>query len=171
MTINSNDELTIFTKAAFPDLSEKLVHSYLLKKKKNDGTELKIGMLFFSNALESSVQKSIGDYIKKIDSAIDEISFVFSSGPANESVVLRILKTKQPITVEDIAPEIEKSGYTTDIQRLKNIVDVLRKNGLVHRLNDGKYSLTEKGLRTVPHGNYRDSSDVERALALGEKWR
>ena len=169
MAIENNNDLKLFLKAAFPAVSETLSQSLILKKKAGDGSAIKKVMLFFEGSLASVQEQSIEEYIKQIDPSVSDIIFIGKKGLVTEAIVLRVIKIYQPIIVEEMALDIEKGGYLLDIQKLRNLVDLLRKKRFVYRLSDGKYALTEKGLKTVPHGNYRVSSDIIRALALGKK--
>jgi hypothetical protein len=91
--------------------------------------------------------------------------------PTNPTI-LRSLKIYSPALVEELAGHLRSSGsLVPHVRWLETKLDTLRRNGLVSRSSDGKYSLTELALSTVPYGRSRSSSDVERALALGRrKW-
>lgn len=87
-------------------------------------------------------------------------------------VVLRTVKTAQPCKIQDIRSALIEKGYPLLREEwIQGKLDLLRKKEVIVRQNDGSYCLSQLGLMVTPHGTYRSSSDVERALALGRaKW-
>lgn len=87
-------------------------------------------------------------------------------------MILRRLKIVAPATTEQLAEALSAAGATIPQARwLQSKLDTLRKQGFVVRSNTGAYCLTELGLSLVPHSRNRNSSDIDRALALGRrKW-
>jgi hypothetical protein len=85
-------------------------------------------------------------------------------------VILRAVKASAPSTIDDIKRFLESNGFAVpSFPWLNGKLDVLRKNKMLIRQEDGSYVMTEIGLRFVPHGAFRSSSDIERALVLGRK--
>ena len=91
--------------------------------------------------------------------------------PSNP-MILRGLKVRSPATAEVLAGWLlERNAVIPDLKWLRRKLDTLRRSGLIIRMHNGAYTMTEAGLRVVPHTTSRSSSDVERALALSKtKW-
>ncbi len=87
-------------------------------------------------------------------------------------LILRVIKQHSPTDPELLEECLRARGFWVPKPgALAAKLDLLRKKGLVSRLEDGSYVLTEEALQIVPHGRYRSSSDIERALALAKrKW-
>lgn len=100
------------------------------------------------------------------------VSYTNSEELPSNSMILRLLKTHSPISVDLLEKKLKLEGMSIpDKQWLHRKLDTMRRNGLLVWLQDETYSLTELALSVVPHGNSRSSSDVSRALALGRrKW-
>jgi hypothetical protein len=92
--------------------------------------------------------------------------------PLSTAAILRTVKTLAPIKIAGLHESLANNGFTVpSLDWLNKKLDLLRKHGAVTRHKDGSYVLTETGLGLVPHGAYRNSSDIERALALARrKW-
>lgn len=104
---------------------------------------------------------------------IQEVSFIAEVEPtATIPMILRKLKLFAPQSIDGLAAIFAQDGINVPNQWLHSKLDTLRKQGLVVWANEtGRYALTEQGVRLVPHGRNRKSSDIERALALGRlKW-
>jgi hypothetical protein len=105
---------------------------------------------------------------------VKSLSVVYADSeelPSNP-MILRCLKKHAPITGDHLAKKLKLEGLTIpDPRWLHKKLDTMRRNGLLVWLKGEKYSLTELALSVVPYGKTRNSSDVERALALGRrKW-
>ncbi len=96
--------------------------------------------------------------------------YVDSSDLPTSPMILRRLKTNSPTTSESLAERLRKDRVMIpNLEWLQTKLDTLRRKGLIARAEDGTYAMTEEGLRIVPHGRSRSSSDIERALALSRK--
>jgi hypothetical protein len=87
--------------------------------------------------------------------------------------VLRAVKVCAPATVEQLACHLEANDFSVPtIRWLSSKLDVARKREWVLRSNDGVFALTVEGLKVVPAARRRNSTDIERVLALGKrkKW-
>jgi hypothetical protein len=86
--------------------------------------------------------------------------------------ILRALKIKAPLDPSGLKIELLKGeGVGIDDKWLNSKLDGLRKKGLVCRVGNGKYLLTEIALRLVPVSRSRRSLDIVRALELAKrKW-
>lgn len=116
---------------------------------------------------------SVGEYIQLLGAKLGEISLV---GQENTSpaiaIILRETKRLAPAFAHELAAALQKGGFLIpSISWIESKLDTLRRKGLVIRLPDGAYALSEVGLQLVPYGKTRRSSDVERILALGRtRW-
>ena len=88
------------------------------------------------------------------------------------SVILRSAKRLSPVGVDDLRNLLEELGFIVPTAGwLESKLDTLRRRNLLVRLKTGQYVLSESGLIAVPITKTRNSSDIERALALGRgKW-
>lgn len=85
--------------------------------------------------------------------------------------LLRYLKTKQPINLENFVDAISGRFPSANQKWLSHKLDQLRKKELLIREKSGYYCLSAKGVSIVPAGAKYKSSDIDRALALGRrKW-
>jgi hypothetical protein len=88
------------------------------------------------------------------------------------SVILRSAKRLAPVGVDKLYNLLEGLGFVVPTPGwLESKLDTLRRRNLLVRLKNGLYVLSESGLVAVPITKTRNSSDIERALALGRvKW-
>ena len=85
-------------------------------------------------------------------------------------VLLAAVKSTAPANIESIKQALRERDYSSpDENWLHRKLDLLRKRGLVVRSHEGRYTLTERALASLPVRTSRASSDVTRALALGRK--
>lgn len=83
---------------------------------------------------------------------------------------MRFIKVYQPISLEELKEKIQQKNFVPEGKFLENMLDNLRKENYIHWSKATKqYCLTEQALNLVPHGKYRASSDIDRALALRRK--
>ena len=90
----------------------------------------------------------------------------------SDARLLRAAKILSPCDGAAVAGRLKQMD---DIDIAADLVhrrlDVLRQKGLLVYLGDRAFALTVKGLASVPTSSRRDSSDIERALALAKsKW-
>lgn len=84
--------------------------------------------------------------------------------------VLRRTKALAPVKIRQLEAALAADGFELrSVRQVANILDQLRKKGLIVRSDSGHFALTQMGLSAVPHGLRRSSSDVERVLALGRR--
>lgn len=84
--------------------------------------------------------------------------------------ILRALKSCAPATVDQLVAYLNEHGFSLPNARwLANKLDIARKRDWVVRAKDGRFTLTIEGLGVVPASRRRNSSDIERILALGRR--
>lgn len=84
--------------------------------------------------------------------------------------ILKALKLCAPVTVEQLEAYLKEHGFSLPSTRwLSGKLDAARKRDWVVRSNDGRVALTVLGLAVVPASRRRNSSDIERVLALGRR--
>lgn len=99
-----------------------------------------------------------------------EVAYLGGVDYPTSLALLRAIKVSAPISKEALAHVLwGDKAAVGEVKWLQRKLDGLRKQGLIQRSKDGMYSLTSDGLVTAPHGKYRSSSDVERALLLARK--
>lgn len=122
---------------------------------------------------KEKIEIVIKDYLKITD--VNEYVVHWGLGELSlptTVAILRAIKIAAPATLEDVEHHLSKNDFSWPSRTwLKNKLDLFRKNGFLLRQHDESYVLTQETLSKIPHGNFRTSSDVERALALGRrKW-
>lgn len=117
------------------------------------------------------LSRAISDYFKLYEMEIGHIDWGgMEKEPPSPVAILRAIKKAAPAPVHTIKRLLEDGGFSIpSASWIERKLDVLRKQNTVLRQENGSYVLTDIGLRSVPHGAYRSSSDIERALALGRK--
>ncbi|POZ50479.1 hypothetical protein [Methylovulum psychrotolerans] len=126
-----------------------------------------------TSQLESDVSKHFKKILEDADLKIGIIYWLSSpSDLPSLPAILRALKILQPINLQTMAAHMQESYKSVSDRWLRNKLDQLRKKGLVIWQKDSEtYTITNMALRFVPAGTKRNSSDIERALALGKrKW-
>lgn len=84
--------------------------------------------------------------------------------------LLRVIKVLQPVSIKELIVEVQKDYSSVSEGWLNHKLDFLRKKGLIFRQKiNNTYVLSGEALRDIPAGARRNSSDIERALALGRK--
>lgn len=119
------------------------------------------------------IEKMVLEFMSLMGMEKVDVHFLYTAAQAPSLVVvLRMVKTVQPCTVEDIRSALIRKGYPfLRDEWVQGKLDLLRKKEVIVRQKDGSYCLSQLGLMVTPHGTSRTSSDVERALALGRaKW-
>jgi len=117
------------------------------------------------------IETAIRDYLQLFNIRLRGLHV---SGPEKELpsnvVLLRVIKILAPAELDEIRSKLEGDGFDVGLPKwLEGKLDILRKEGFLLRQKDGSYVLTDVGLRLTPHGAFRSSSDIERALFLGRK--
>jgi len=119
----------------------------------------------------SNLKNLIRDYLGIFGIHLKEI---FWTGADRERpslpVILKTVKELAPSTVPEIGSKLVNDGFEVPTESwLRAKLDLLRKKQMIIRQPGGEYAVTEVGHRSIPHGTYRSSSDVQRALALAKK--
>lgn len=133
--------------------------------------EIWIDLTDFRLANSDAFRSKIVNYVELFNK---KLRFIHWSGAKKEkpsnAAILRAVKTAAPASIDDISQHIELKGlFVPSLEWLNAKLDLLRKNGMLLCQHDKTYVMTDKGLSLVPHGHFRSSSDIERALALGRR--
>ena len=84
--------------------------------------------------------------------------------------ILKALKSCAPASVDQLLVYLSEHEFSCPNNRwLSSRLDVARKREWVVRSSEGMFALTVEGLKVVPATRRRNSSDIERILALGRK--
>lgn len=117
------------------------------------------------------IKDKIEKYFDLYEINLNSINFIsLETSKPTKSIILKYIKVLSPVSLDCLVRNLDSDGYK--IESKKNInkkLDLLRKNNLILRQNDGTYAPTEKALRSIPSGKYRKSTDVQRILALRRK--
>jgi hypothetical protein len=163
-----NQSLTNFIRTAFPELSAKLLFSVMVG---DDGNGKRNAVLFFDNTLTEEEKRGIKEFLRRFPE-IGNVSFPEKGQlPLTDLLVLREIKTYQPLDYDALLTKLKDLRVSFEEIDLKRMLDKLRKAKMIIRSHSGRYSVTERALSSIPHGNHRNSSDIQRLLDLGRrKW-
>jgi hypothetical protein len=89
---------------------------------------------------------------------------------ATPTEVLRAIRKLSPASCEEVCRELEARGFAVpSLQWVNHRFDLLRKNGLVVRMQNQTYALTREALQKLGTVKNRRSPDVGRLLALARR--
>ncbi|MBS0298712.1 MAG: hypothetical protein JSR32_02070 [Proteobacteria bacterium] len=121
--------------------------------------------------LQTEISKHFSSVLEDADFQLGSLSW--RDSPADLPTVialLRVIKVLQPVSITELIVEVQKSYSSVSDGWLNHKLDLLRKKGLVLRQKiNNTYVLSGEALSVIPVGARRNSSDIERALALGRK--
>lgn len=126
-----------------------------------------------TEASKVEIKEIVEEYLKLTD--VNEYTVHWGLGELSlptTVAILRAIKIAAPAELKDIENNLSQNGFSWPSKTwLKNKLDLFRKKGLLLRQQNESYVLPQETLSKIPHGNFRTSSDIERALALGRrKW-
>jgi hypothetical protein len=141
--------------------------------KKAGQTTVVVAMPGIEDGAESRLKSIIAPLLHSSGLSLASLSLV---SPSREDVtdarLLRAAKILSPCDGAAVArrlKENERIDIAADLVHRR--LDILRQKGLLVYLGDRRFALTLKGLASVPTSTRRNSSDIERALALARsKW-
>ena len=121
------------------------------------------------DALQSSIQSLIYEYMKLCELALSDIVFVGNLNFPTSTAILRTLRTLAPASPESLREALEhRRFFVPDQTWLNRALDRIRKSGLVIRRKDGRYFLSVRSLSSLGTSKGRDGADVRRALAVSK---
>lgn len=145
--------------------------------------EVKVGregrasvIVALANTVEGATDKlrqSITPLLQRAKLSLGDITIV---SPIREDVsdarLLRATKILAPCDAVAVARRLKEfDEININPDAVHRRLDSLRRNGLLVYLGDRRFALTAAGLASVPSSRRRESSDIERILALGKrKW-
>ena len=163
-----NQSLTDFLKQSFPELAGKFLFAVILKK---DVAGKKDIVLFFDRKTSKPEKNGMKLFLGRF-SEIAQISLKYEGYiPLTDLIVLREIKMFQPLVYEVLLQKLKNSKVSFEEIELRRMLDKFRKSKMVVHSHSGSYTVTERALRLIPHGNSHTSSDIKRLLELGyRKW-
>ncbi len=163
-----NQSLTNFIRKAFPELSAKLLFSVMTGNAEN---RKKNAILFFDSTATEEEKRCLQEFLRRLPEIAD-VSFPKKGQlPLTDLLVLKEIKTYQPLDYDAVLAKLRDLRVSFEEIDLKRMLDKLRKAKMIIRSHSGKYIVTEYALSLIPHGNRRNSSDIQRLLELGKrKW-
>jgi hypothetical protein len=116
------------------------------------------------------VEATVIEYLKLFEISSVAVIFDDDNRLPGPPALLRKLKSLAPVGVEELASAItETTKVEIDSRWLERKLDTLRRQGLAVRTPAGQFAVAERGLRLIPHGRNRSSSDIERVLLLARR--
>lgn len=124
------------------------------------------------NTLKSEIKEYFSELLEGTNLVLGDVQWIGAKVDLPTiPVILRLIKTQQPVTVNILLETLKENYGSIDKKWLSKTLDNLRRKGVLHWQKPGSYTLTAEALASVPAGTRRSSSDIDRALALGRrKW-
>jgi hypothetical protein len=138
------------------------------------GNVVDVVLFALDSDINDSKRKAIEKWIQKLfillDYELGTVSFSFlATKSPGIGQILKYLYVHSPATSQDLRKHMEEKGFRFSSDRwLGSKLDQLARTHAVLWQN-GRYLLTEKGLAIVIGTKGRNSSDIQRALALSKK--
>jgi len=125
-----------------------------------------------TSTIESDITASLNNIVNESSLTLHSIQWV---NPVVDLptylYILNSLKIHQPIKISRLTEIISKTFSAVNEKWLNKNLDTLRKKKFLIREKTGFYQVSERGLAVLPNQLSSNSSDVQRALALGKrKW-
>ncbi|GJL56649.1 MAG: hypothetical protein NPIRA02_37810 [Nitrospirales bacterium] len=120
---------------------------------------------------KEKIKEKIVEYLGLFDKNLKQLHWEGSlSEWPSKLAILRQIKILQPAKINELRSQLIRLGFPgITLTWLRKKLDLLRRQEMLLRLEDKSYALTGLGLKVVPHGKNRSSSDIERTLALGRR--
>ena len=165
--IKNNDDL----KAAYKNYTFFEQDFGLLHGSITENAGRKTILLIVSKTVPNEVKEKFKKFILATDQTISQIIYIGEGDTQSKSQTMASIKINQPINFQNLFNLLRRGGNDISEQDLNRLLDALRKDKLIYRLASEHYVLREAGLKRVPHGPSRLSSDIARALVLARrKW-
>lgn len=177
-----NAEVILFQNDAQKELESGF---YQILNRKFDGQIISLYISFRNQSVVDGfievanlTEQLLTEISKHFNSILEDADFQLGSlywrdSPADFPTVvalLRVIKVLQPVTIKELIVEVQKNYSSVSDGWLNHKLDLLRKKGFILRQKiNNTYVLSGEALRVIPAGARRNSSDIERALALGRK--
>jgi hypothetical protein len=126
-----------------------------------------------SDKSRNDLKETISEYLKLFGAKLRHLHFGDEEPNVPTPVaILKLIKVLAPVHLQELEGKLKAANATLPSAAwLRGKLDLLRKQGLILRRQDGQYVVTSSGLAVIPHTKTRTSSDVQRALVLGRrKW-
>lgn len=154
-------------RSRFPDLVEDVVVSDLTRSPVIVWIEVR-GTMSHPSILRL-LEKVASELLSLLGGPKAEIVIGGTRNLPSKAILLRSIKAAAPASSGQVLAALVRSEFESDAEWLSSRLDSLRRQGLVVRSRAGLISLSEKGVRLVPHGDFHSSSDIERVLALARR--
>lgn len=125
---------------------------------------------FSKGHVSSHAERIANDIAGATIDRVEVARIELNTPPTN--VIFRTIRYHQPLSESELRTLLEGKGYEfpRKVRWMERRLDKFRKSSLL-LWDDGNYVVTEKGIRLMHGGEGRDSADVCRALALGERYK
>ena len=148
------------------------VKSFYISLREGNTVDTWIEVEGLSDELKERIINRYSNLLHSVDLVLGIVQWI---GTENDlptiPAILRSIKIMQPVEIDVLTKRLRNSYRAVDEKWLRRTLDNLRRKGMVHWQKPNIYTLTADSLAFVPAGTGRSSSDVERALALGQrKW-
>lgn len=123
-----------------------------------------------SEADKDQIRLAVSEFSNLIGFEMTAVSFTDSENTPTPSVVLKVLRTKSPCSVDALKVLLEERGFTVpNVVWLSHTFDKMRKSGLVVRSKNGEFFLSLSGLSRLGTAKSRQSPDILRALDFAKR--
>jgi len=123
-----------------------------------------------TSATLTAIQEKTKIYFKEVDLELSSLLTTSNEGLPGKIACLKAMRQLSPVSLADLHAELIRREFSIPSEDwLRRRLDVLRKNGLIVRMADSNYSLSQLALAKLGTKKTRDSPDVSKLLALARK--
>jgi hypothetical protein len=117
------------------------------------------------------IDETIRPFLAKFGKSIEKIEFLgITNRMPSKTELLSAVKITAPCLPNELLDRFQRNHYSGIPDRwLASQLDLLRKGGFILRRSDGRYVPTLNGLNLLPRSKSRNSSDIQRALAVSKR--
>lgn len=119
---------------------------------------------------EEAITSKTKELFQFLNLPLDAVRVTSSENVPTRTACLNSIRLNSPLTQEELKMALIKRGFHIPNEVwLSNMLDKLRKAGLILRRENGQFVLTLSGLRALGSAKNRRSPDVSRALEIARR--
>ena len=119
---------------------------------------------------EEAIGSKTKEILQVLGIRLNAVMITSSENVPTRTACLSSTRVKSPLTQEELKTAlIERNFHVPHKDWLSNMLDKLRKSGLILRRENGQFMLTLSGLRALGSEKNRRSPDISRALDIARR--